>query len=446
MNKPTFLLAALMLPLLLSACDYAPSWMGGEKPVAEKLPGERMTVLPEAQTLTADPAVQAIAFVLPPTTANQDWPQHTGMMTAETSNLALSGLLENSASAVAGEGEEFEHPLVPRPVVAAGTVFAMDAVGNISAHDAADIGQLRWQSKGVSEEDEPDVFGGGLAYDQGRLYAASGRGVIVALEATSGKEIWRKSLRAPFRSAPRVSGGKIFAITIDSQLFALDAMSGDMLWSHRGISETAGLMNSVSPAISGGDVIVPYGSGEIYALVAADGRPLWNESLGQGMRTLASATFSGIGGDPVIDSEVVFAVSSGGKLAVFALATGQRLWERPIASINTPWIAGNYLFVLTADNTLACFVKYDGRVRWAVKLPGFEDEEDKQEPILWRGPVMANDKLIIVGSHGRMMLISAADGTVADTKEIPEGIMAPPVVAGGRIYMVGQDARLYSLQ
>lgn len=431
---------------LLAACHSLPEWMGGNAAPKTKLSGERLTVLPEEGALAADASLKTIPVSLPPMFDNADWPQHTGWLTAATANLGLSGSLEKLSSSGIGEGDDFDHALVPEPVTGAGKVFAMDAEGNISAHGMNDISTIYWRSPGVSEEGGPDTLGGGLAYDGGNVYAVSGRGVVTALRADSGAAAWRKELHVPFRSAPAVADGKIFALTIDSQLFALDATTGEALWTHRGISETTGLMNPVSPVVAQGAVIVPYGSGEIYALAENGGNPLWAESLAPGSRTSGSAVFTGIGGNPVVDGEVVFAVSAGGKLAVMALASGQKLWERPIASLNTPWVAGDYIFVLTADNQLAALVKYNGHVRWAVKLPSFENEEKKTDPILWRGPVLVGGRLAVIGSNERLLLIDAADGTVAATKEIPGDILTAPIVAGGKIYLVGQDATLYSLQ
>lgn len=443
-DKRALLLAAACC--LATACDSAPSWLGGKAPDKPRIEGERLTVLPAESLLAADAGLKDIPVSLPPMFDNADWPQAAGMFTAAISNLGLSGSLERKASATIGDGESFEHALVPRPVAGNGKIFAMDAEGRISAHDMNDVTAIYWRSAGVYEKGASDALGGGLAYDGGHLYAASGRGVVAALDAATGAGLWRKELRVPFRSAPRVADGKLFILTMDSQLFALDAATGDVQWTHRGISETTGVMNSVSPAVAAGAVIAPYGSGEIYALATPNGAPLWVESLAPGMRTSGSAVFSGIGGDPMVDGEVVFAVSASGRMAVFALASGQRLWERPIPSINTPWVAGDYLFILTSDHQLACLVKYTGKVRWSVKLPSFEDEEEKKGPIAWRGPVLAGGRLIVAGSHGEMLLVDAATGTVALTKEIPDGIMTAPIVAGGKIFLVGQNATLYSLQ
>lgn len=430
--------------LLLGGCESIPSWMGGSKKTIERLPGDRTAVLPLGAALKPDESLASLPVVLPPATANTDWPLQAGL-NAQNSNLA-GGNFDKQDRASIGDGNGFSHSLVLRPIVAAGTVFAMDAEGYISAHDAANIANKRWESKGVSEEDSHDILGGGLTYHEAKIYATSGRGVVAAFDAASGKELWKKSLGVPFRSPPKIEGGKLFAITIDSQLLALNAGSGELLWSHRGINETGGIMNAVAPIVSQSNIIVPYASGELYMLSMASGQEIWSESVGANKKTQADNVFSGIGGDPVVDGDVVFAVSSGGGISVFAAATGQRIWDRPIGSVNTPWIAGDFLYVLSSDDALVCFVKYTGAIKWATQLRRYGDEERKIYPIAWHGPVMAGGKIYVVSSDGHMEVISPQDGKILETREIPDDIYAAPVIAGGRMYLVGKGAELYVLQ
>ena len=81
------------------------------------------------------------------------------------------------------------------------------------------------------------------------------------------------------------------------------------------------------------------------------------------------------------------------------------------------------------------------------KLKGAQtDEERKLYPIAWNGPVLVNGKLAVVSSKGELKLISAASGEVTATLNVAEDIYTPPVVAGGRIYLINKDATLYSLQ
>ncbi|MCE2927643.1 MAG: PQQ-binding-like beta-propeller repeat protein [Rickettsiales bacterium] len=434
----------LVLLVALSGCDYLPSWLGGKEPEVVRLPGDRQVVMPAATELQADETLKALPVAVPAVNPNGEWPQHSGQFDAAGGNLA-GGDFASETNDKAGDGSSFERPLVPRPVVGGGLVFAMDSEGRISAHDVANIDSKRFVSEALVDDDE-DINGGGLAYESGRLYAVSGRGMVAAIDAASGQTIWKKTGFAPFRSSPKVAAGKLYAITLDSQLFALDAANGETLWTHRGIDETAAFLHSVSPTAAGGTLLVPYESGEIYALATSDGRELWSGSLALSSRTQATNIFSGVGGDPVVDGDVVFAVSSGGLLAAYGIPLGQRLWEKPISSMTTPWLAGDFLYVLASDNTLLALVKYDGRVRWATKLPSFEDEEKKRRPIFWRGPVMAGGKLYLAGSRGQMKVVNSADGLIAGDIDIPDDVLTSPVIAGGTMFLVTQDAQLVALR
>jgi len=436
-------IALLAVSSLLSACSYMPSWMGGRADEKPKLEGERAVALPADGQLRSDDSLLNSPPVLPPVNQNADFAQGYGLFTAATGNLA-GGDFTNKQSAKIGDGVKFSHALAPRPVVAGGVVFAMDAAGNISAHDSADISKIRWRSSAVVSNKGDAAIGGGLAVDNGVLYATTGEGAVAALDTATGNQLWRKDFTAPMRAAPRVNGDKLIIVTMDSQAYALSAKTGEILWDHRGINETAGIMNIVSPTIAGESVLVPYASGELFALAMDSGRELWSETLLKNKNTEAYGVFAGIGGDPVVDGEVAFATSNNGITAAISTVGGQRIWQQQIGSLNSPWLAGDDLFVLSTDNTLINMVKYSGKIRWLTKLATYENPDLKLLPISWLGPILVNGKLLVVGSHGEMVLVSALSGKITDTISLPSSIATSPIVAGGKLYLVDKSANLYS--
>lgn len=438
----------LAIAMALSGCSYMPSWMGGEKKKEEKLAGERITIMPGENQLASDPGIQAVPYRAPEAYKNSGWPQHSGNWPAEKGNLFSEDAFTPASSATIGEGNDFPSMMVIQPVVADGMVYAMDAAGYISAHDANNISNTAWISDGTSDKDETESSGGGLAYDNGVLYAVSGRDIIAAIDGKTGQMLWRKSLELAFRSPPRISHGRLFAITLDNQLYTLQTATGEVLWTHRGISETTDIMHVISPAIYGDRVIVPYSSGEVYALSAASGQEIWRDSVVASLGGLqSSVSFTGIGGDPVLDGEALFLVSTGGIFSARHVSGGQPIWQREVGSINTPWLAGDYIYLLTHDNRVVSFVKYSGKIRWSTRLASYEDEEEKEDPILWKGPVMVNGTLVAVGSDGRLVRLDAGDGSVLARQELPDDdICSAPVIAQGRMYLVGQDATLYSFE
>lgn len=440
MHRPLF--ALLPLLLALTACESMPTWLGGEgKKHVERVPGERVSVLRGTAPPEADATLAAQAYALPDTEANTAWAQHS----TPVRNAALPAQLREREHASIGKGKDFSYRLVTAPVVADDGVFAMDAAGRISAHMLRDISQVAWVSPGVATDDGDAILGGGLAYDAQRLFASSGKGLVAAFNPATGAELWRQSLGIPIRSAPRVEDGRVYVVTVDSQLYALDAATGGVLWSHRGINEGKGFLTEGVPASAGELVVAPYSSGEVHVLHADDGGDVWSDAVVGPQRQAAISVFTGIGGDPVVADGVVYVAGSAGMFAAFQLENGRRLWDQPISSVNTPWVAGDLLFILTTDSQVLALSRLDGRVRWVQQLPVYINETTKKERYSWNGPVMAGGRLLIVGAHGEMRELSPSDGSAIATTSIPSGIYTAPVAAGGKLFLVAEDATLYAL-
>ena len=104
-----------------------------------------------------------------------------------------------------------------------------------------------WQKDiSVKKERKSEGFGGGITHDDGVIFSTSGFGNVIALNALNGDELWRLDLKIPIRAAPMSYDGIVFVITHDNQLFAIDNKIGEVLWSHRGILETASVLSSNS--------------------------------------------------------------------------------------------------------------------------------------------------------------------------------------------------------
>ena len=404
------------------------------------LPGERVAVLLHQRTINADPELAGAQILLPAPSPNKDWPQSGGYANHAMHHMQTADTIGERWRADVGTGASDENRIVSTPIVAGGMVFALDADSGVTALQA-DNGDKLW-SKGLAPEIEEDDghISGGLAYYKGRVFVTTGFGDVIALNATTGEEIWREYVRGPMRSAPTVRSGRVFAITIDNRLVALNADTGETLWTHAGIGESANILGGGSPAVEGSVVIAPYSSGELVALDLESGNVLWSDSLTAIRRTDAVSTLSHIRGNPVIDRGRVIAVSHGGVMASIDLATGQRIWDRELGGMGTPWVAGEYIYILTNDAEIAVLSRKDGRIYWVRGLPRFEDPDDRENPIVWSGPILASDRLIVTGSHGEAWAISPYSGSLLGRIELPDDISVPPILADGTIYFLADNA------
>ncbi|WP_293331273.1 PQQ-binding-like beta-propeller repeat protein [Parvibaculum sp.] len=428
----------------LAGCDSVTGMFTSEDKTV--LPGKRLSVMELGSTLEVDPAIADELVILPQPYVNPDWPQPGGSPDNANYHLAAPGPLDRLWSVDAGAGSDRVAQLTASPVIADGKIFVLDAESTVRAFDRK-TGKRLWETDLVPEgEDADEGRGGGVAFDNGKIFVVTGFGTGHGLDAASGAIVWTQTLGEPFRAAPTANGGRVFAVTADNQTIAFAQETGEVLWRHRGIVESAGILSSPSPAVAGSVVISPYSSGELVALRVANGTPVWSDSLNRTGRLTSLSELNDIAGRPVIDRDRVFAISHSGRMVSIDLRTGERAWTRDIGGVQTPWVAGDYLYLITNSEELVAISRRDGRIRWITPMPRWEDPEDREDPIVWSGPVLVSDRLILVSSTGDATSVSPYTGEILGRIDLPDDVLIAPVVADETLYILTDSASLIALK
>ncbi len=430
-------LALIGLVLALGGCG---GWLGGVD--EEPLPGERVPIMLLTDGMAADPRVANLNIVLPAPQRLADWPLPGGNATHAMHHLALADDLALAWRASIGAGSGGASQLLARPVVAGGRVFAIDSQGQITAFDAAD-GRRLWQTTPESMRTSDRLRSGAIAYAEGRLFTTTAGGDVLALDAADGGELWQRRLFAPIRTAPTPVGDRLLVTTSTNQTFALDVQSGDVLWQHAGFFEQAAILGGAAPAADGRLAVVAYSSGEVFALDLADGSPVWSDTVLRPRRTLAIGAISDITGSPVIDQGRAIVAGNGGEMGAFDLANGARRWSLDVTSRHTPWVAGDFIYVLTDRNEVVAVVRQGGLVRWVSPLERLRDPDNPESTrIFWAGPVLAGDRLILAGSTSEAISLSPYTGEILGRLRLPGPVSLPPVVADGTLYLLTTNGEL----
>jgi outer membrane protein assembly factor BamB len=425
--------------LVLAGCDN--NIFTGESD-KEILPGTRISVLALERELRPDLGAIDTVVRLPKPLDTDIWPQAGGLSHHAMHHMVLADAPKRRWSEDIGEGTGKRNRVLAEPVVAEGQIFAMDAEAQVTAYDARTGKQLWDRSTAPKDDDEGSFLGGGIAYDNGRIYVTGGYAQVVALDAKTGKLLWRSPVESPIRAAPTVNGGRVFAVTVENQVVALAASSGRQLWTYSGASTATILMGTAAPAVDGGVVIAPFTNGEVVALRVDNGSALWTETVVAVRRTEAAASLPIISARPVIDRGRVYVVGHSGIIVAIDLRTGQRVWDAPVSGVYGPWIAGDFLYVITIDAEAVCIDVRTGRILWVTQLPRFEDEEDKEGRIVWAGPVIASDRVIVVGSNEQALSLSPYSGAVLGRLNLDSPATLPPVLANGTMYLLNDDGDL----
>lgn len=425
--------------LALSGCSSLP-WLGA--PEEAPLPGKRIPVLLLDEGPKADPRLAELRIVLPPPRRNPDWPQAGGNARHAMHHLELSSNPAEVWRTSAGRGSDDSSRLLAPPVVGAGRVFTVDTALMVRAFDLA-TGRGLWQTQPDLVEEVDRLRAGGLAYEDGRLFLTTTSGEIVALEAEGGRQLWRQAVRAGIDAPPTVLDGRLFVRTVDNRLLALDTLSGSPLWQHAGFVEPAGLLGGAAPAATREVVIAAYSSGEVFALRWADGRPLWSDAVLRPRRTLAIATIADITAAPVIDDDRVYVAGNGGEMAAIALDRGTRLWDIDLTARDTPWLAGEFIYLLTNRNEVVCLLRNGGHVRWVSPLGLLVNPDDPgSRRVIWTGPLLAGDRLVCASSEGEAVSVSPYTGEVLGRIALPGPVRLPPVLADGTLIFLTESGEL----
>jgi len=169
--------------VLLIGCADPEIILEGERlDVRAPLSGELLVPLDD------DAATQETAFDAPEPVALTEWTHRAATATHFAPHAAFAAAPSLAWSVNIGQGNSRRHRITGQPVVSDSRVFVMDSQTKVSAVSTS--GQSLW-SRDLTppEERNQDASGGGIAVENGQIYATTGFGEVVAVDAASGAEI-----------------------------------------------------------------------------------------------------------------------------------------------------------------------------------------------------------------------------------------------------------------
>lgn len=430
----------------LSACISLPGFGNDDKVelAAEEKAG-RITMVLNDERIAPSTTLTGIAVEIPEAKAVAAWTEAGGSPAKAPGHVIAAPALDIAWRRSVGKGSSTKSALTTPPVTSETTIFTLDANQMVRA-SRIDTGSEIWSErlKGVSKRDK-SAIGGGLAVSGDLLVVASGYGYVVALDAATGAQKWRRDLGAPMTGSPTIDDGRIFVTSNNNEVYAINLADGATLWSDQAISESARVLGSSSVAAVEDFVIAPFSSGEVIAYLAANGRRLWTDALTQAGRFTPISEINDIGSRPVLGAGLVFASSQSGSTVAIDGRSGARVWTAPVGSTRAPALAGRFLFVLGTENELTCLDAATGEAYWVVQLRQFQDEKEKKKRISYSAPIVASGRVIVVSSRGELQAFSVLDGAQTGSLKLGDTVYIEPIAAQGRLFVLTDDAKLIAI-
>ena len=432
---------AALATLAVAAC--------GEREVILQGPRFDATAVtsPDGPAIDTGPVAASTALALPAPRGNADWTHRGGNAAHLAGHLALGAGATRVFTANIGAGDDRRHRITADPIVAAGLVFTLDSRARVTATSTG--GGSVW-STDVKPPSEPgdSASGGGLAYEGGRVFATTGYGELVALDAASGQIIWRQKVGNAIGGGPAVQNGVVYVADRSATGWAVRAEDGRVLWQTSGNTSSSGVMGVSVPAVQGNTVVFPFHSGEMQGVDTQTGLTNWSAQVAGIRPGRAIAVIRDLTGDPVIAGNTVYGGTSSGRINAVDMATGMQIWSARDGA-NSPVVpVGGSVF---AANDQAELIRLDaatGGLIWRVSLPYYTDQRAKRQDRIHAhyGPVLAGGRLFVASSDGALRMFDPASGNRVGEVAIPGGAASAPVVAGQTLYVVSRSGQLHAFR
>ncbi|CAM6924029.1 outer membrane protein assembly factor BamB [Enterobacter hormaechei] len=326
------------------------------------------------------------------------------------------------------------------PAFADGVVYAADRKGIVKALNADD-GKEVW-SINLAEKDgwfsrKPALLSGGLTVTGGHVYVGSEKAQVYALNASDGSVAWQTTVAGESLSRPVVSDGLVLIHTSNGQLQALNEADGLVKWTVNLDMPALSLRGESAPATAFGAAIVGGDNGRVSAVLMQQGQMIWQQRISQATGSTEIDRLSDVDTTPVIVDGVVYALAYNGNLTALDLRSGQIMWKRELGSVNDFIVDGNRIYMVDQNDRLLALSTEGGVTLWT------------QSDLLHRlltAPALYNGSLVVGDSEGYMHWIDPENGRfVAQQKVDSSGFLTEPVVADGKLLIQAKDGTLYAI-
>ncbi|RQO82900.1 outer membrane protein assembly factor BamB [Acidovorax sp. FJL06] len=270
----------------------------------------------------------------------------------------------------------------------------------------------------------------------GKSAAVVSRGnALIVLE--SGRERWRETLAAQVFTPPLVAGGRVFVLAADRSVSAYDATTGRRLWAQQRPGEPL-VLRQAGVLLAVGDTLVVGLSGRLVGLNPDNGSVRWEAPLASARGTNDVERLVELVGRTSKVGDSVCARSFQAAVGCVNTARGSVVWTQPASGAEGVHGDADALFGVESNGTVAAWRRSDGARLWG---------SDRLKHRKLTAPLLLGRSVVIGDDTGLVHLLSRADGAPLNRIATDgSGIAAAPVVAADTLVVVTRNGSIYGFR
>ena len=316
------------------------------------------------------------------------------------------------------------------PAVYQDGVFAASGRGRIVRLNAA-TGKLVWRV------DTKAPLSGGVGVGENMVMVGTAKGAVLAYDL-DGKPLWKSTVSSEVLSAPQAAQGFVVVRSGDSRIFGLDAKDGTRRWEYQTIVPPLTLRANPGVIIVEGLVIAGMPAGKLVVLSLANGGVVWETVVAAPKGDNELERITDIAGAPLVEQQKVCAVAFQGRAACYETERGGQLWTRPASSVGGLVADGRSLYLSEDTGAVVALDRNTGASVW------------KQDSLSHRNlstPLAFGDHVVVGDFEGQVHFLKVEDGSfAARTGTDGGGIAAPPLRIDNKVLVQTRKGGLYAIK
>ena len=305
------------------------------------------------------------------------------------------------------------------------TLAVASSDGSVAALDAA-TGREIWRASAGGP------IAAGVGSDGNLSAVVTAGNEVVAF--SGGKQAWRQKLGAQGYTAPFVAGGRVFVLAGDRSVSAFDGQTGRKLWTQQRPGEPLVLRQS-GVMLAVGDTLVAGWGGRMVGLNPINGSVRWEAAIATPRGTNDVERLVDLVGRTSRVGNTVCARAFQASVGCVDATRGTLLWTTPAHGADGVHGDEQMVFGTESDGKVVAWKRDAGDRAWT------------SNRLLYRGltaPLAVGRSVVVGDSTGLVHLLSRVDGTPL-TRLTTDGtaVVAAPVLAGNTLVVVTQGGGVY---
>ena len=317
------------------------------------------------------------------------------------------------------------------PVAVGDAVYVAGENGSVEKIDAK-TGEQVWRTKLDSD------LSAGVGSDGNLTAVGALKGGVFVL-GPDGKLLWKATVQGEVFSPPLVGNGLVIVRTIDGQVIAFAAQTGEQKWKYRNRAVPLNLRVSAGMTFAGdAAVLARFPGGGLVALNLQTGEPFWQTPVSFPKGVTEVERINDVSGPPTLVGAQACAVTFQGQIGCFDANSGRPLWEKPFSSRSG--LAQDDEVVAGGDDwsVVTAYDAASGNMLW---------RNDRLKSRDVGVPYLLGRALVMGDYQGYVHFLSREDGAfIARMKTDGSPITAAPVLAGNTLVVQTKDGGLYGFR